>query len=179
VVDQNGGVRRKQLGEDPFVEGAAIWYWVSLPGEPEGVYTVSVQGYEGEATFRVVGAKEETGLVYLRSGNDFDAQYVSGPAGSIVGVALAGFAPDSPVDLHFYGPEDSPPCTSENCPPPMYPYISTVPVPVDGEGQAVFEFTSGPDTVGRFCVLVTDSGLGPDSTGDGLCRPRFGVFTLE
>jgi hypothetical protein len=179
VVDQNGGVRTKRLDEDPAAEGVAIWYWASLPGDPEGAYAVSVQGYEAEASFRVVGATKEALLVYLRSGNDVDTQYVSGPAGSIVGVALAGFAPGSQVDLHFYGPDDSRTCTAENCPSPLYPYISTVPVPVDSRGQAVYEFTSGPDTVGRFCVLAIDSGVESDPAGEGPCPPKTGVFTLE
>jgi hypothetical protein len=178
VVDSDGGVRRKQIDGDPLGRGVAVWYWVSLPGEPEGVYTVSVYGHDGQAGFRVVAATDEAWSVYVRNGNDLDALDAAGPSGSIVGVALGGFAPGSLVDVHFYGPQVSPSCITEKCPAPTYPYLSTVVVPVDDRGQAVYEFVSAPDSIGRYCVLVVDSGSTSDAAQEGLCLPRSGVFTL-
>jgi hypothetical protein len=179
VVDPDGGVRRKQIDEDPLRRGNAVWYWVSLPGEPEGVYAVSVYGHDRQAAFRVVGATDAASAVYVRSGNDLDARRASGPAGSIVGVALAGYAVGSLVDLHFYGPADSPLCRSEVCPTATYPYLSTVTLPIDDQGQAVYEFVAQPDTLGRYCVIVSDPGLESDPAREGLCLPRSGVFSLR
>jgi hypothetical protein len=178
VVDADGGVRRKQIDEDPLRRGNAVWYWVSLPGEPEGVYSVSVYGHDAQASFRVVAATDEAWSVYVRDGNDLDAQDAAGSPGSIVGVALAGFVSGSLVDVHFYGPQESQPCITEKCPTATYAYISTVAVPVDDRGQAVYEFVSAPDSIGRYCVLVAESGFTSDAVQEGLCLPRSGVFTL-
>jgi len=136
-------------------EGVPFLTWTSVPGDPLGNYEVSAtQGtLKGTGRFGVSAASTPR-MVGIEPS--------SGPPGTTFRFGIAGFAPNSVVDLYLYRAEGN----------GSYRYLTKVPVTMDGLGQTVFSFpTARDDPKGSYCMLRR----GPKAALDYFCALSFDV----
>ncbi len=154
VTLPNGDVRRS-LVTDIDTDGVAYWAWSALPGDPLGAYGVSAtqDAVRGTGTFTVNRASRPGILVpppHL------------GPPGTTFRLAIFGFEPNEMVPVYVYR-------TGTNGGGGLYDFVTTLSVPVDAEGQAIYELrTRADDPRGTYCFLHRGPKAAPTYACGGL-----------
>ena len=141
--------------------------FAGLPDDPLGRYTVeATQGAaRASLTLRLVPASQP------------GQQVLYGPSGSgPTAVALSGFPPNGSIALHFYGPG---PCETilqgRNRGNILLPYITTISVRADQNGQATYPWPGTNADQGCFGVLADKAGRVQPAIRVGLAAPAPGA----
>ena len=151
----DGTVRTVSVTTFNSPEGVPALSWTSVPGDPLGVYKVSARqgSISGTGSF-TVGAAATPRTVGIPP--------LAGPPGTTFRFGLAGFVPNSVVDLYLYR-------SGENG---VHTYLTTVPVTMDGDGQAILSLpTAAGDPEGAYCFVRR----GPKAAPDYSCGLTFAL----
>jgi hypothetical protein len=138
VLQPDGKIRRETLSAGSALE----YYFEGMPTDPLGeyIFTVTQDATEASLRLRLVPAAEPSQKVVLE-----------GPTSRPTDVALSGFSPRENISLHFYGgrgPHPQVPNTQNA----QLPYITTVVVQADDNGQATYPWPTDSEKDGCYGV---------------------------
>ena len=137
--------------------GIALQHLAVLPGEPIGTYRATAT----QGRTQITGSYEVTRATVPSA---LTVPPTEGPPGSTFRFGLAGFPPDSEIELDLYQRD------GDNA--ARYLYLTTLPPAMtDGVGEAIYELpTAADDPVAGYCVVYRVPTQAPHSECDASFR---------